>query len=235
VRPTYAFILTIITTLIYRYRFEEQEKRKIKAIFSRYYSRELVEKVITKPPRLGGEKVDCTIIFADIRNFTPYAEKASPKEVARRLNSFLTTMVNVVFKYEGRVDKFIGDCIMAVFGSPVQLRNHALNACLAATEMITQAERLGFKIGVGINSGEVIIGNFGSPMRMEYTVIGDAVNLASRLEGLTKEYNCNIIVGEATYRQIVREKILDLRFQELGKLRVKGKEEEITAYRLNRA
>lgn len=232
IRPSYTFIIAIIGSLIYRYQIEEKEKRKIKAIFSRYYSKELVEKVITNPPQLGGEKVSCTIIFADIRDFTTYAEKTSPELVGERLNSFLKEMVNIIFENQGRVDKFIGDCVMAVFGFPIQLKNHALNACLAAQDMVKRAADLGFKIGIGINSGEVISGNFGSPMRMEYTVIGDAVNLASRLEGLTKELSKNIIVSEFTYRLISSEHVQKFSFKDLGKVKVKGKEEEIGIYEL---
>ncbi len=234
-RPSYVFVLTIVLALIYRYQFEEREKRKIKAIFSRYYSKELVEKISTHPPKLGGEKVDCTIIFADIRNFTPFAEKEDPESVGKSLNSFLGEMVHTVFQYQGRIDKFIGDCVMAVFGSPAELQNHALNACLAALEMVEKANRLGFKIGIGINSGEVISGNFGSPARMEYTVIGDAVNLASRLEGQSKVFDCSIVASENTYKRTMDEKNTELQFSELGKVKVKGKEEEVLVYSIQRA
>jgi class 3 adenylate cyclase len=231
-RPYYTFLLTIVASLVYRYRFEEREKKKIKSIFSRYYSKELVEKVITQPPKLGGEKVECSILFADIRNFTPYAEKSSPEEVGVKLNRFLTEMVMIVFKYQGRIDKFIGDCVMAVFGSPVKLKNSAFNACLAAREMVKRAKELGFQIGAGINTGEVISGNFGSPMRMEYTVIGDAVNLAARLETLTKEFNVNIIVSDTTCAMARKNETVELPFRDLGKAKVKGKEEELVVYEL---
>ncbi len=191
-----------------------------------------MEKVISEPPKLGGEKVFCTILFADIRNFTSYAEKSGPGDVAKVLNRFLTEMVMVVFKYQGRIDKFIGDCVMAVFGHPVGLKNSAFNACLCAREMVKKANELGFQIGIGINSGEVISGNFGSPMRMEYTVIGDAVNLASRLQDLTKEYGVNIIVGENTYKLASQQPTVELPFNEIGRVRVKGKEEMVLVYEL---
>ncbi len=233
VRTYYTFVITIIAALVYRYQFEEREKRRIKSVFARYYSKELVEKAIKEPLKLGGEKAHCTIIFADIRNFTPYSEKSSPEDVARALNKFLTEMVMIVFKYQGRVDKFIGDCVMAVFGHPVKLKNSALNACLCAREMVKRARELGFQIGVGVNSGEVVCGNFGSPMRMEYTVIGDAVNLASRLEGQTKEFGVNIVVGEATHKMLASHPTIELQFRELGKVRVKGKEEEIAVFELS--
>lgn len=229
-QPSYALIITIIFTLIYRYQFEEREKRRIKTIFSRYYSHDLVEKLVEKPPKLGGEKANCTILFADIRNFTPYAEKTNPEDVGQKLNAFLDEMVQSIFAYQGSVDKFIGDCVMAVFGSPVKLRNHAYNACLAALEMVQKAKKLGFKIGIGINTGEVISGNFGSPVRMEYTVIGDPVNLASRLEGVTKQYDCSIVMGPATYALAITDPTEYMDFKELGKVKVKGKEEEITVY-----
>ncbi|MEO0142920.1 MAG: adenylate/guanylate cyclase domain-containing protein [candidate division WOR-3 bacterium] len=232
IRGYYVFLGTIIISLVYRYQFEEKEKRRIKAIFSRYYSKELVERVVKEPPKLGGEKVFCTILFADIRNFTPYTEKSTPEDVAKSLNKFLTEMVMIVFKYQGRVDKFIGDCVMAVFGHPVALKNSALNACLCAREMVKKAGEMGFKIGVGINSGIVVSGNFGSPIRMEYTVIGDAVNLASRLEGLTKEFGVDIIVGEKAYQMVAQHPTIELYFKELGKVKVKGKEEETSIYEL---
>lgn len=230
IRPSYTFLITIFVSLIYRYRYEEREKKKIKTIFSRYYSKELVEKVIANPPRLGGEKVDCTVMFADIRNFTPYAEKTDPEKVSQRLNSFLDEMVQTIFIYQGRIDKFIGDCVMSVFGSPVKLQNHALSACYAAVDMVQKAEKLGFKIGIGINSGDAISGNFGSPIRMEYTVIGDSVNLASRLERLTRDFECSIIIGPNTYKKVMQEKYEGLQFRELGRVKVKGKEEELLVY-----
>jgi len=230
VRPSYAFVLTIVFTLMYRYQFEEREKRRIKTIFSRYYSHDLVEKLMEKPPKLGGEKANCTILFADIRNFTPYAEKTNPEDVGKKLNAFLDEMVQSIFAYQGSVDKFIGDCVMAVFGSPVKLRNHAYNACLAAVEMVQKAKKIGFRIGIGINTGDVICGNFGSPIRMEYTVIGDPVNLASRLEGVTKQYDCSIVMGPDTYALAITDPTEYMEFKELGKVKVKGKEEEITVY-----
>lgn len=230
IRPFYTFTLGLIASLVYRYRVEEKEKRKIKGIFSRYYSRELLEKVLVTPPVLGGEKVSCTVVFADIRNFTPFVEKTAPEEVAKRLNALLTEMVEVVFHYQGRIDKYIGDCIMAVFGSPIHLKNHAANACRAAKDMVKMAAECGFKIGVGINSGEVISGNFGSPVRMEFTVIGDNVNLASRLENATKDLGVPIVVSESTCQMAMREKPNDIVLRPLGKVRVKGKEEEINVY-----
>ncbi len=233
-RPSYVFISTLMLALGYRYQFEEREKRKIRSVFSRYYSRELVDKLIEHTPQLGGEKVDCTIIFADIRNFTPYAEQSDPRQVEQSLNRFLDAMVQIVFKYQGRIDKFIGDCVMAVFGSPVVVPNHALNACFASLEMIKRAEEMGLKIGVGVNSGEVISGNFGSLQRMEYTVIGDAVNLAARLETATKELNQSIVLGKATYEKVRASRTMTLEFTELGAVKVKGKEEPQPVYTVRR-
>jgi adenylate cyclase len=230
IRPMYSLGAVVLGSLIYRYQFEEREKRKIKAIFSRYYSKELVDKVVDNPPQLGGEKVNCTVMFADIRNFTPYAEKTLPEEVGHKLNSFLHEMVQSIFAYQGRVDKFIGDCVMAVFGSPVKVKNHALNACFAAVDMIKKAEKLGLKIGIGINTGEVISGNFGSPERMEFTVIGDTVNLASRLEGVTKILKCSVICGPETYAQAIKDPTAYIEFKAMGTVQVKGKEEEIPVY-----
>lgn len=230
--PMYCYVLTLIGTLIVRYRVEEREKRRIKAIFSRYYSRELVDKIIATSPRLGGERTDCTVLFADIRNFTTYAESNDPEEVGRKLNALLTELVEVVFFYQGRIDKYIGDCVMAVFGSPLRVPNHAANACRAARDMIRMAKEVGFRIGVGVNTGEVISGNFGSPMRMEYTVIGDNVNLASRLEGLTKEYDVGIVVSQATRERAVADADGKFEFRPLGPARVKGKEQVVEIFEL---
>jgi class 3 adenylate cyclase/CHASE2 domain-containing sensor protein len=235
IRPAYMLISTLVLSLVFRYRFEEREKQKVKALFSRYYSRELLDRVMKSPPRLGGEKVDCTIVFADIRGFTPYTESTPPEAVANRLNTFLDSMVQSVFLYEGRVDKYIGDCVMAVFGSPVSVKNHALNACYASLDMVEKAGKLGLHIGVGINTGEVISGNFGSLMRMEYTVIGDTVNLASRLETQTKTYECSILCGEETFLRVRYIQDSGLVFTCLGKAQVIGKKEPVTLYSLSRA
>ncbi len=235
IRPLYMLFSTLLLSLVLRYRFEEREKQKVKVLFSRYYSKELLDRVMKSPPRLGGEKVDCTVVFADIRNFTPYAESTSPEIVANRLNAFLDSMVQSVFMYEGRVDKFVGDCVMAVFGSPVRLQNHALNACHAALDMVEKAEKLGLRIGVGINTGEVISGNFGSLMRMEYTVIGDTVNLASRLESQTKACECSVLCGEETYNRLKAVENSGLVFSGLGSVQVAGKKEPVTVYSISRA
>lgn len=230
IRPYYTLTLGLISVLIYRYRIEEKEKRRIRSIFSRYYSRELLDKVLAAPPVLGGDRVMGTVIFADIRNFTPFVEKTTPEQVAEKLNRHLTEMVEIVFFYQGRVDKYIGDCVMAVFGTPVKVNNHALQACRAARDMVKMAAACGFKIGVGINSGIMISGNFGSPMRMEYTVVGDNVNLAARLESATKELGVSIVASEATVQMAMRDHPADLTFRPLGAVRVKGKEEEIKVY-----
>ncbi len=230
IRSYYSFTLCLVASLIYRYRIEEKEKRKIRSIFSRYYSRELLDKVLAAPPVLGGERVEGTVIFADIRNFTPFAEKTTPEQVAEKLNRHLTEMVEIVFFYQGRVDKYIGDCVMAVFGTPVRVKNHAINACQAAKNMVKMAAECGFKIGVGVNSGSMISGNFGSPMRMEYTVVGDNVNLAARLESATKDFGVGVIASEATYQMAMRDHPSDLSFRPLGAIKVKGKEEEIKVY-----
>jgi len=235
VRPVYMLASTLILSLVVRYRFEEREKQKVKALFSRYYSKELLERVMKSPPRLGGEKVDCTVVFADIRGFTPYTESTPPETVANCLNAFLDHMVQSIFQYEGRVDKYIGDCVMAVFGSPVRVKNHALNACYASLDMVEKADKLGLRIGVGINTGEVISGNFGSLMRMEYTVIGDTVNLASRLESQTKTYECSILCGEETYMRVRDVEHSGLVFTALGQARVIGKKEPVTLYSVSRS
>ncbi|MBU2567739.1 MAG: adenylate/guanylate cyclase domain-containing protein, partial [Elusimicrobia bacterium] len=174
--------------------------------------------------------------FSDIRGFTTMSEKLKPEEIVGLLNEYLSSMTEVVFNYYGTLDKFIGDAIMAFWGAPVPQENHAQLAVECALEMTLKLKALQEKwasqgktiinIGIGINTGDMIVGNMGSNQRMDYTVIGDNVNLASRLETLTRQYNTNIIISEST-RQSVKDKI---ETKLLGDVKVKGKEKPVTIY-----
>jgi adenylate cyclase len=188
--------------------------------------------------KLGGDKKDLTVLFSDIRGFTTISEKMTPEELVHLLNEYLTTMTNVVFHYDGLLDKYMGDAIMAVFGAPLDQPDHALRACRTAIGMLDKLKILQKKwleegkpvlnIGIGINSGDMVVGNMGSDMRFDYTVMGDSVNLGSRLEEINKDYGSNIVISEYTY-----EAVKDVLFcRELDAVRVKGKKQLVRIYEL---
>ena len=217
-----------------------QEKR-LKTTMYRYLNPHVAEQVMAlgEDGLMVGERKEVTILFSDIRGYTTLTENLGAAEVVSLLNQYFETMVEAVFNYEGTLDKFIGDALMAVFGAPLPLtENHAWRAVQAALDMrhrlkefnerrIVQ-EQPQIKIGIGVSSGEVVSGNIGSRKRMDYTVIGDGVNLSSRLEGTTKEYGCDIILSEFTY-QLCSERVV---VRELDKIRVKGKHQAVKIYEL---
>jgi class 3 adenylate cyclase len=182
--------------------------------FGRYVSRQIADKILEDPERSfwQGERRRATILFSDIRDFTATAEHLPPEEVVSRLNEYLSAMIDIVFTYDGTLDKFIGDAVMAVFGAPVSLGNDEERAVRAAVAMQQVTDALSrswaaegkppLRIGIGIATGDVVVGNVGSERRMEYSVIGDYVNLASRLEQLNKEYNTGILISESTYAAV---------------------------------
>ena len=186
-----------------------------------------------------GERKDVTILFSDIRGYTTLTENLGATEVVSLLNQYFETMVEAVFNCEGTLDKFIGDALMAVFGAPLPLtENHAWMAVKSALDMRRRLAEFNhlrlfenqpqIRFGIGISSGEVVSGNIGSQKRMDYTVIGDGVNLSSRLESVTKEYGCDIILSEHTYN-LCRDRIW---VRELDKIRVKGKNQAVNIYEL---
>lgn len=216
-----------------------QEKR-MKATMYRYMNPGVVEKVMARgeDSLMEGERKDVTILFSDIRGYTTLTENLGAQEVVGLLNQYFETMVEAVFNFQGTLDKFIGDALMAVFGAPLPLENHAWMAVQSALDMRRRLKEFNkrrfmenqpqIRIGIGISSGEVVSGNIGSRKRMDYTVIGDGVNLSSRLEGVTKEYGCDIILSEFTYAHC-RDRIW---VRELDKIRVKGKYEPVSIYEL---
>ncbi|HOM83345.1 MAG TPA: adenylate/guanylate cyclase domain-containing protein [Armatimonadota bacterium] len=191
-----------------------RQRELYKQQFERYVSRQIAEKVLADPDTIfwKGERRRATILFSDIRGFTAMSSRLDPEVVVARLNEYLGEMIDIIFEHDGTLDKFIGDAVMAVFGAPVSLGNDEERAVRAAVAMQEAASRLrarweasgaeGFRIGIGINTGEVIVGNMGSERRLEYTAIGDPVNVASRLEALTKEYATSILISEATYQAV---------------------------------
>ncbi|MBP5975343.1 GAF domain-containing protein [Brasilonema sp. CT11] len=217
-----------------------QEKR-MKTTMYRYLTPRVAEQVMAlgEDALMVGERKDVTILFSDIRGYTTLTENLGAAEVVSLLNQYFETMVEAVFNYEGTLDKFIGDALMAVFGAPLPLtENHAWRAIQSALEMrqrLTEfnERRVVLKqpqihVGIGISSGEVVSGNIGSRRRMDYTVIGDGVNLSSRLEGVTKEYGCDIILSEFTYQLCSKQ----IWVRELDKIRVKGKYQAVNIYEL---
>lgn len=218
-----------------------REKRMIRGAFNKYVPPEVVEEVLKRPNllRLGGEKRELTVLFSDIRGFTTLSENIDAEKLVSVLNLYLDTMTQQVFKYHGLLDKYIGDAIMALFGAPLPRDDHAVCACRTALSMLYALEKVGDaweevglprpRIGIGINSGHMVVGNMGSSLRFDYTVIGDEVNLASRLEGLNKLYGTSIIIGENT-RKLLKGHEFVLR--ELDMVRVKGKEHPVRIYEL---
>ncbi|MEM6835614.1 MAG: GAF domain-containing protein [Cyanobacteria bacterium P01_C01_bin.120] len=216
-----------------------QEKR-MKTTLYRYMTPGVAERVMAlgEDMLMRGERRDVTVLFSDIRGYTTLSENLEADKVVELLNAYFETMVEAVFTYEGTLDKFIGDAIMAVYGAPLPLPNHAWSAVQSALDMrqrlvLFNSERREkqqpeVRIGIGISSGEVVSGNIGSQRKMEYTVIGDGVNLSSRLEGVTKQYGCDIVLSEHTYE--LCEDLIWVR--ELDKTRVKGKTKPVSIYEL---
>jgi len=225
----------------FRMIFEEREKRKVRHTFQQYVSPgviRLLEQDSGRLLRRGGEMKELTIMFADIRGFTALSEGLTPDELVTLLNEYLGEMTEIVFRRWGTLDKYIGDAIMAFWGSPIPQEDHAQRGCSAALEMWARLEKLNLRwreegrptlaIGVGLNTGPVNVGNMGSDQRLAWTVMGDNVNLASRLEGLTKEYGVRVVVSESTWQQVQSHFV----GRELDRIRVKGKQQPVGIHEL---
>ena len=215
-----------------------RERDLVKDTFSRYVTNQVAEELLRNPETIspGGKNREVTIVFTDIRDFTAFSEKHTPEEVISQLNEYLSVMIDVIFEYEGTLDKFIGDAIMAVWGAPLCHDDDAFRAVRAALQMQKKLGELNekwksegkeaLKIGIGINTGTAIAGNIGNLRRMEYTVIGNSVNMASRIEGLTKEYKIPIIISESTYQR-VHEHVTVIK---LESVKIRGKSESVPLY-----
>jgi adenylate cyclase len=213
-----------------------REKEVIKGAFSKYVTKSVVDRILQHQDglKLGGEKKVVTVFFSDIRGFTPMSEALSAEEVVHILNEYFTAMTAIIFKYEGTLDKFMGDAIMAIYGAPIDLPDHAERAVLAAIEMSEKMKELQAKwrdegkrevnIGIGINTGEVVVGNIGSHERMEYTAIGDNVNLTQRLESVAEKGQ--ILISGATFERVKHKVNANM----LDPIKVKGKAEKVIAY-----
>jgi adenylate cyclase len=226
------------TNMAYGYFVESRAKRKFTVLFGQYVPPELVDKMASDPEMYTMEPkaAELTILFSDVRGFTGISEALKPEELREYINQYLTVMSGIIrSKYHGTLDKYIGDAIMAFWGAPVDDPQHARNGVLAGLEMQKECAVLNarfvargwptLRIGVGLNSGNVRVGDMGSQVRRAYTVMGDAVNVASRLEGRTKYYGVGILVGDST-----RKLVKDVVFREVDRIKVKGKDEAITIY-----
>ena len=212
-------------------------EKRVKTTMARYMSQEVADQLLAGgEEQLGGKDQEIAILFSDIRSFTTLSEALGARGTVNMLNSYFAEMVDVIFRHKGILDKYIGDAIMALFGAPFQAEDDADRAVLSAQGMLIELEKLNGRraeeglmaihIGVGIAMGQVIVGNIGSPKRMEYTAIGDSVNLASRLEGATKYYGAGILVSESLVRNLKKPVLM----RETDQLRVKGKNEPVTIF-----
>ena len=224
---------------LYRALVEEKEKRKVRGAFQYYLSPEVIRRLLQNPELVQPRKNEVTVMFSDIRGFTSISEKLDPQELALLLNQYLTDMTKIVFDHSGTLDKYIGDAVMAFWGAPFVEPGHAIRACRSALQMMSRVAELreqwrtqnkpDLDIGIGLNTGVASVGNMGSELRYGYTAMGDAVNLASRLEGLNKEYRTHILVSETTYAAARDTRLI---FRELDLLRVQGKMQPVTIYEL---
>lgn len=214
ITPTILIVLTMILSYIHKFVLENQNKEKVKTAMGKYMSEDVMKRVVQNIDNLGlgGKKATVTVLFADIRGFTSMSEQMTAQEVSEILNEYFTEMEPIITEHNGIINKFIGDAVMAIFGEPIQDKNHAQNAVKCACKMLDRVKELQKKwalegkpkidIGVGINTGEVFVGNIGSINRMEYTVIGDTVNLASRLESYNKTYKTKLLISSTTYEEV---------------------------------
>ncbi len=238
--PQLQLLVTFIGTTSLRYLTESREKERVRNTFKFYLDTAVMEQMLTDPSKLtlGGDKKELSVLFSDIRGFTTISEKLPPEQLSALLNEYLTPMTNLVFQNGGTLDKYMGDAVMCFFGAPLSQEDHALRACRTALDMMAELHVLqaGWKarglpeidIGIGINSGPMVVGNFGSAQRGAYTVMGDNVNLARRLEGTNKEYGTHMIISEFTFEP-VRGKVA---VRELGAVKVKGKKLPVRIYEL---
>lgn len=240
IEPLFALFFCYASAMSYTAATEGRQKAQIKGLFERYVDKAVVRQIIDNPSlvKLGGEEREISTMFADIEGFTSMAEKMGPQNTVSMLNSYLTEMSNVIIQEYGTIDKYIGDSIMAFWGAPLDDPDHAYHACKAALDMQRKLLALHTKWihygrpvvnqRIGINTGKAVVGNMGAEARLNYTAVGDAVNLASRLEGVNKEYGTRLLMSEHTYRK-VHDRILS---REMDLVVVVGKTEPIRIYEL---
>jgi adenylate cyclase len=233
--------LMLYTSLtLFKYFTEERNKKAIKGTFEKYVSPSVVNEILKDPVnlQLGGRKQKMSVLFSDVRGFTTISEKLDPTALSDVLNAYLTPMTKIVFDTKGTLDKYMGDAIMAFFGAPINYPEHAKMACLCAIKMMEKLREIQIDfekrslpkidIGIGINTGDMSVGNMGSDIVRSYTVMGDSVNLGSRLEGINKEYGTNIIISEFTFEEVKN----DFLTREVDWVRVKGKNKPVRIFEL---
>lgn len=240
--PIGAEIITFVFGYSFKFITENRNKEKIKQAMGKYLSQDIMKNVVNNIDdlKLGGKRAIVTVLFSDIRGFTSMSEKMSAEDVTKILNEYFTEMEPIITKYNGVINKFIGDAVMAIFGEPIQDLNHPVNAVRCAYEMLQKVAYLREKwlmegkpkieIGIGICTGEVFIGNIGSEARMEYTVIGDTVNLASRIESFNKVYKTNLLVSSSTYSYI--SDVADV--IKINEVKIRGKAQKMNIYEVLR-
>ncbi len=229
-------VLAFLSIVAYRVMTEERDKRRIRNMFGKYVSPGVVDHLMDNPPELGGVDKQLTVFFSDVRGFTTLSESMTPQELLNHLNVYFTVMTDIILEYKGTLDKYVGDEIMCFWGAPLPQEEHALLACRCALKQMRALDELNaswpperrINIGIGINSGIMTVGNVGSEGRMNYTLMGDPVNLGARLEGTNKQYGTTIIISEFTYG-LVRDQVT---VRELDNIRVKGKNKPVLIYEL---
>ncbi len=238
--PGFGLLIGYFGSTAYHFIRERKESRQIKKMFSHYVSGEVVEELVDNPDKLtlGGENRELSILFSDIAGFSSFSQDMTPEELVSFMNEYLNAMTNIVMRNNGTLDKYIGDAVMAFWGAPVSLKDHAFRACKTAIEMRDKLIEMkaawreqnlpDINVRIGVNTGEVIVGNIGSEKRFDYTAMGDDVNLASRLEGANKQYGTYLMISDSTYKQ-VRDKFF---VRELDTIRVKGRTIPTTVYEL---
>jgi len=239
VMPLVAIIFSFTVAAVVSYQTEGKARRHLRTLFDRYLSPTVVAEILNQKEtiELGGKEIVGTVLFSDIKDFTTLSEQLSPREVVELLNKYFSTVTDIIHQNEGMLDKYLGDAVMAMFGAPLSSTRHAELACSTALEIqkhLRQAWQTNnnryptIETRIGINSGTMIVGNIGSPQRLDYTSIGDTVNLASRLEGVNKIYGTSILIGESTRREIQDGFVV----RELDIVKVKGKDQAVVVYEL---
>lgn len=237
--PEFSVLVSFLTAAVASYQTEGKARRRVRSVFSRYLNPLVVSELLEKSDelQLGGKEIVGTVFFSDIKDFTALSERKKPTEVVKLLNDYFATASDIILRNDGLLDKYLGDSVMAIFGAPISHEKHAIQACNAAVDLqrslnLTKktTDGVGPALGtrIGINTGSIVVGNIGSSKRMDYTAIGDAVNLASRLEGVNKIYGSTIIISQATYDMLGDQFVA----RELDLIRVKGKNKEVIIYEL---
>ena len=252
VYPTLEVVAVALSVTSYRFLIEEKKARSIKKIFASYVTPKIVEQLSKNPElaKLSGERKEITVLFSDVRGFTTFSESRQPEEVVARLNEYMSAMTDIIFSFDGTVDKFVGDEIMAFWGAPLPQEDQAERAVLCAAKMVSRLREMQqqwaregkapLDMGIGINTGEVVVGNMGAEGRkMDYTIIGDSVNLGARVETLTRNYNAHILISEYTYKKLMgrvdagKAALDGVGFKELDSVKVKGKAQPVVIYRVD--